>query len=175
MNLLKKLSQKTDNLIKKWNGTGLLCDLRQEEKGKMSQLLENQTNVFLQELDFTNFNSEFLTKVFPNCIAALRRIFGEQNQLDFTWDAADLPRLIEYGMFPKTDKLKTRYEYKTYLNDYKNLAVDPEVDHVNDFAIRFRSELNQKFQNKHVIFYQPILGSRLNGNVFGLMTRYYTS
>jgi hypothetical protein len=170
MNLLTQ-----EHLLEKWEETGLLGGLELDQKEKMANLLENHSKYLLNEADQAVTGiEEIATYTFP----LIRRIFGD-GQLDFTWDITTSPvfeTVKHRGPSPpfetshhavKTSLLKTRFyspssttldpEEEKKQNFYN---MDSEVELVSILSDALRDEFNEKFKNKHVVFYTPIIVAR---------------
>lgn len=141
-------------LVEKWRLSGLLYGIEDEEQLKYSQALENLANHLISIDDGSNFIQSLATFIFP----VTRRVL---NQLNFHWEVTDR-QVYESGnithcAFPV--RLETTFSFNE-LEELKKQGIcnlDPEVEYTNIVSDNLAIEMNQKFNNKSVIFFVPFM------------------
>ena len=156
----------------KWEATGLLAGLPEENKFQLSQLLENQARHILFTREDTN--NSFLTH---GCFPMIYRIFAnefseypdENPELTFTFETSVVPAFtyLKDNDTPENPSISTIHIYdfdfqmskeeieKILDNGYN--AIDGEIELTSILSNAFRKELNEKHAGKHLIFGYPIM------------------
>ena len=160
----------------KWEVTGLLAGLPEENQFQLSQLLENQARHMLFTFkDNAHLDNSFLTHGF--CFPMIYRIFAnefseypdENPELTFTFETSVVPAFtyLKDNDTPEEPSISTihiydfdfqmsKEEIKKILDNGHN-AMDGEMELTSILSNAFRKELNEKYAGKHLIFGYPIM------------------
>ena len=144
----------SENIFQRWDETGLLNNLPEEDKPKFAQLLENQfvyINRVFGERDLSQAEKGFESV----CFALVRRIF---TSLEFDWDVVDRPCFEFEGreMSVNTERLIADFNFVLYKNISAYSAMDLECLLVSDLSCEISQELNKRYKDKRVFFFTPL-------------------
>ena len=158
-----------EDIKNKWEKTGLLENLPEDEQYSMSQLLENE----VRHIRFTyqDVNERELTYI---CFLLIRRIFQSSGSfeegdcpLTFTYETSVVPAFTYFKPDEEESSVATTQVYDFESSPSKEVvekicsncyyALDAEVGLTAELAERFRNELNEKHKGKHLIFGNPIM------------------
>ena len=161
-----------EQIKNKWEKTGLLDKLDDEMAYKISQLCENQARHLLftysnDELNNNDRNARLLSNICLLLLQLIRRIFGDPEELTFTFETSVVPAFL-YAKESEKDKdgraaTVHYHDYESSPNREEVMEVvrngvsnlDGEILLTDDLSERFKNELNEKHAGKHLIFGYP--------------------
>ena len=144
----------SENIFQRWDKTGLLNDLPEEDKPKFAQLFQNQADYSLKA--FKGFPRTYETAFFNVQLPLVRRLF---EALSFEWDVVDSPCFVFEGeeQCVCTEKFLSHHNLEEPEGTSVYAAMDFEVEITSIFSERFSQELNEKYRGKRVFFFTPLV------------------
>lgn len=157
-------------IIEKWEKAGFLEGLIPEMHYKFSMLLENQSKHIQKEIACSAdlLMHYFLKKI---SLALVRRTFVK---LQFPWEVADKPS-FEFNKktnHVNTEKLSSEYDISYFFHsEYSKM--DAEILAISFLSEKIIKELNERYENKYVIFFTPLIPIKAynNDNILKLCFR----
>jgi len=173
----------SDETVEKWRKTGLLEDLDEEKQCMIAQLLENQAKYHLEiynhRSDLTttdDIKKELSPAEVDIAFPVVARLFRD---LDLDWDTIPLPAWLPDDGDPVAVKTHMLSSTVCSISDEEIGSDDvgsrmaAEIELISCIVDLVRAELTEKWKNKKVWVYMPLIFSRIGEtNEYNITMRY---
>jgi len=173
----------SDETVEKWRKTGLLQDLDEEREYKVAQLLENQAKYLLEIYNnkpdlivAKDVKKELSPANIDIAFPVVARLFRD---LDLDWDVIQLPAGLPGTGDPVVAKTHTLSSTVRSISDEEIGSTDvgsrmaAEIELISCIVDLVRAELTEKWKNKKVWVYKPLIFSRIGEtNEYNIIMRY---